>query len=216
MSGTPGLEEVISIATEAAIANIEVCLVCTVVSYDVDNQTANLRPVMTRRVPNPDGGTVVETLPDIPAVRVCHPGGASWSLHVPIKAGDAVAILCSKLDFSEWLRTGNRSATADQRVFSLSFAIALPGLRRVPISGASADDVTFIHESGFKVSLKSTGVMEVGGNSDSAALASKCNQIDSRIAATIASFLPGSGGASFATAYSAVGDTASTKLKVGG
>lgn len=216
MQGSQNLEDVLQIGVSAALAAIDTCLVCTVVSYDATQQTADLRPVTTRRVPNPEGGTVEETLPDIPAVRVLHPGGANWAVHVPLKAGDGVAVLCSKTDFSEWLRTGNRSAPADHRTFSLAFAIAIPGLRRTPISDANSADITFVHSSGFKVVLNSAGYMEVGGSVDAAALASKVADLASALASHTHLFTGTGSVGAVNPVFTPAASYGSTKLKVGG
>lgn len=215
--GTPSLEELVAMAMEAKLATVNVALPGRVESYNASTQRADIRPVIRRAVPTPEEDYILEDLPVIPNVRVIHPGGEDWAIHVPIKEGDTVELIFQQWDPSEWMRTGEVSEPADKRRFSLSHAVALPGFRKADqtIPGAVADAITITHKDGFSVKVTDQRV-EVGGSSDSAALASKVADLETAVANMFSTFNGGTGGAAFPNPFAPPGNYGSAKLKVGG
>lgn len=173
-SGSLTLEEVFRLAMDGRLAQLNTAMPGRVQSYNAAKQTADIKPTLKRAVPTPDGDYILEELPVIPSVKVIHPGGTDWALHIPIATGDTVQLIINQWDHSEWSRTGEVVGPADKRDFSLAHAVALPGLRldSKPITGASATNTTLHHSSGFAITVTPT-TFEVGGNGDAAALASK-------------------------------------------
>jgi hypothetical protein len=218
--GSQSLESVIELALEAGMGRINTALPARVESYDSATQMAVVTPMLNRPVPSSEGDSAYqfETLPQIRDVRVIHPGGQDWALHIPLKAGDSVLLIVSQWDPSLWQESGEVSAPADIRPHSLAHAIALPGYRPNPqrLAGVSADHPTFRHKDGFTVTLKSDSI-EVGGASERAALESKIHSELDLIQNAFSTFVPGSGGASFPNPYLRAGRTVgSTKLKTSG
>lgn len=221
--GTPTLEELLSLALEAKLATVNVALPGKVEAYDAATQRADIRPLVQRAVPTPDEDYILENLPVIPNVRVIHPGGEDWAIHVPIKVGDTVELVFQQWDPSEWMRTGQVSEPADKRRFSLAHAVAIPGYRKngQNIQGASADNLTIRHKDGFEVAF-TPDAMEVAGSSDAAAKASAVKDELDDLKAVFTTWVvsPNDGGAALKLAVATWAGTpasvASTKLKVGG
>ncbi len=210
-------------AMEARVATINVALPGRVDSYNATTQRADVTPLIKRAVRTPDEDYLYEDLPQIPNVRVIHPGGEDWALHVPIKQGDTVQLIFQQWDPAEWMRTGEVSAPADKRRFSLAYATAIPGFRAADqtIPGAVSDAITLSHKNGFVVKVTNSRV-EVGGNSDSASRASLTDDQLNDLKTAINGWtpVPNDGGAALKVALTTwladVANTGSTKLKVGG
>lgn len=207
--------DLIDSALESLQQDLFVAMPGRVESYDAGNQTATIRPMLRRLVPTPDEDDIVEEIPLVYSVPVIHYGGAGWRVHVPLAAGDTVLLVYLQWDPSEWIRTGDLSEPADQRMHSASYPVAIPGLRhsKNKIEGASSSDVT-IEKDGFKITISDKLV--VGGDSDAAALASKVDDALQEISQAFATFVPGTGGANFPNPYLYTSSTASQKLKVNG
>lgn len=74
-------------------------------------------------------------LPVVPGVPVVFPGGAAASLTMPLAAGDTGLLVFTKHALEVWLSRGGDVAPGDPRLFDLTDAVFLPGLR--PFSTAS-------------------------------------------------------------------------------
>lgn len=174
MSGNLSIAEVLQRALDGQLAQLNTAMPGRIISYDHATQTAKIKPLLKRAVPTPQDDYILEDLPEIPRVKVIHPGGDTWSLHLPLAVGDTVQLVINQWDISEWARTGNESAPADRRRNSLAAAVAFPGLRAdgKAIEGTSATDATLRHSSGFSVTFKN-GSVEFGGGSEALAVASK-------------------------------------------
>jgi hypothetical protein len=216
-TGDQSLEDVIRAAVEAAVARIFTGTVGKVDSYDASTQRANITPQIRRVIYTAEGEPTTEALPMLRDVRVLHPGGEDWAMHIPLKAGDTVLLLPQQWDPTAWQSTGQLSNPRDSRTHHLAHCVALAGYRQdsKPIPGASSDFPTWQHKDGFKVTLKAS-TLEVDGASDAAALASKVNQALTDIALAFSTYIPGTGGSSFPDVFVWADTTASSKLKVGG
>lgn len=220
-NGSVDDSELLRIAIREALASIAGPMPGRVDSYDASAGTATITPMLTRPVPTADGGAQYEPLPQIYSVKVIHPGGEDWALHIPLKQGDSVLLVPLKWDPSPWEPQGQRSNPRDRRMFSIAHAIAFAGYRpnNKPIAGASADYPTWQHKDGFQVTLKSNA-LEVGGASDAAALASKvddlANIVNNHVHPYTWTGSAGSGSTSVLASPYTGGPSGSTKLKVGG
>lgn len=227
--GTPSLAEVIQLAIATALANLDVALVCEVLSYDAAKQTADLKPLVKRWVPSGSrDADVAEELPTLPHVRVLTFRGNGFFVHFPLKPGDRVLALCLDRDSAPWFRTGEVSEAGDRRTHHLTNAIAIPGIApSVDAIAADADNLSFGKIGGLIVKVTSAA-LEVGGNSDQAALASRVAALETwanahthlvtvaGVSTPVATPFAATGTTAVPTTPSANGPFGSTKLKVGG
>lgn len=203
------------------MADVHTALGGVVESYDASAQTARVRPLSRRIIlaQDEEGEDEFEELPVLEEVRVLHPGGASWAIHAPISAGDGVLVVVLEQDIAAWLRSGSPGAPDDYRRFSLAHCVALPGLRRQAITGASSDNLT-IHAGANAVVTLSPSRLEVHGSTSQVALAAKIDNAFNALANAVVG--PQGGGAALQTALRGVwppgGSTtcASSKLYTGG
>jgi hypothetical protein len=224
--GTPSGAEVVRLALNAFGNAFNVACPGRVESYDASNQTATVVPQVRRVVPGPeDGEDLLEDLPAVQSVPVLHPRGGGFFVHVPIQAGDFVLLVFLDRDPSAFRSSGQVSNPPDQRLHSLAHAVAIPGLfpAAQTIGSASASNLVMGKDGaeGLRVTL-TAAEMQVGGSSDSAALASKVDSQLNNLKTAINGWAPVSndGGAALKAALTAwLTDTSasgSTKLKVGG
>jgi hypothetical protein len=182
-------------------------------------QRADVRPVLRRLIPSADVDSedVAEDLPVIPYVKVMHLQAGDCILHMPVKKGSTGLLIFLESDPSVWFRTGDTSSPGDQRKHSLANAVFYPGL--VPDSGkvSGLDGNALVLQNGGHSVKHTTSKTEIGGNTDSAALASAIDQMSQDVAQAFATFSPGDSSASFPNPYTHSGrDFASDKLNLGG
>lgn len=104
------------------------------------NQSIVVRPAINK-VYNAD---IILESPLLFKVPVVFPAGGGGSLTFPIKNGDTVLLVFSKRNIDDWLVTDGKEVVTPSRnrVFSLSDAIAIPGLfTEINNTNPSADDV---------------------------------------------------------------------------
>jgi hypothetical protein len=97
-------------------------------SYDIEAQTADVRPMIRAAIPRRGGGVLSEELPTIRAVPVVHPRWGDFSIHAPLAAGDSVLLIMCERDIARWRQTGQISDPLDRRAHHLAHAVAIPGL----------------------------------------------------------------------------------------
>ncbi len=210
------LADVIQAAVSASRADLATALPGKVERYNVDTQTADVRPMLKRQVPTPDGDDIAEELPVIPSVPVLHPAGAGWFFHVPLQAGDTVLLLFQQADASEWERTGQLSEPVDQRPHHLAHAVCIPGYRPQTMNVAELSPSNVVLRRDGFITTWTASQMQVGGTADAVALASKVDAALQAIALAFSTFVAGSGGANFPQPYVYTADdsTVSQRLKV--
>src|SRR5690606_33082216 len=102
-------------------------------------------------------------------------GSGGFRVTFPVDAGDEVLLIFSESALDAWLTYGGEVDPVDDRRFSLSDAIAIPGLRNFsnPLSSAPADRATFGKDTGAQIHVDDTEI-RLGANdaSDFVALAS--------------------------------------------
>lgn len=108
-----------------ALAEINVAMPATIVSYNAGNQRATVKPSLAKRLSN--GNTL--QAPQIVNVPVCFPvadiGGNKAMITLPMKAGDRVLLVFSQRSIENWL-DGSKGSPDDPRMFDLSDAFAIP------------------------------------------------------------------------------------------
>jgi hypothetical protein len=173
MEGTPSQTEVLEAILEGRIRDIHVALPGRVDSYDKDKQTADVTPMVRRRMPGPeDEDNVFEDLPQLKSVPIVWPGGGDFFLTFPLAQGDTGQIIFNQWDPVGWRKSGNVSDPVDFRLHHPSHAAFHPGYRTMAkaLSGLPTDAIALGKSGGLQVLIKAA-TMEVGGNSDAAALA---------------------------------------------
>ena len=112
-------------ALNNALAEINVAMPATIVSYNAGNQRATVKPSLAKRLSN--GNTL--QAPQIVNVPVCFPvadvGGNKAMITLPMKAGDGVLLVFSQRSIENWL-DGSKGSPDDPRMFDLSDAFAIP------------------------------------------------------------------------------------------
>lgn len=152
-----GLKEVI----QSHIANFETqlftALPATIVSFDANEQTATVAPVMLE--PYTDG--VVAKISEIDYVPVMFPSAGGGALTFPVKAGDEVLLVFSSRNYDVWWNTGEVDKLPSTRRFNdLTDAIAIVGLTsRNNSTQASTEDVV-LKFNGNDIILKADGTLE--------------------------------------------------------
>lgn len=108
-------------------------------SYDAVKGRAKVKPQI-QEVQDSTGK--YKPLPVVPGVPVIFPGGAAASLTMPLAKGDTGLLIFTKHALEVWLSRGGDVAPGDPRLFDLTDAVFLPGLRPFsqgsPAEGANA------------------------------------------------------------------------------
>jgi len=218
---TPELGELLTVAANKAKASTWVALPAVFTSYDPATNCATVKPVV--KAPTPKGQPDTD-LPPIPCTPVCHLEAGGFVLRLPVEVGDPCLLIIASVSISQWVKRGNAAeAPESSRRASLSDAIAIPGLRSSASPyAAPGDKLTLgLDAGGCGLTLNASGkvanldgdTVNLGGGSDFVALASKVQGELTKIATAFASFIPGSGGASFAQPYTSPSQVRSTKVK---
>lgn len=217
---TPSLAEVLRAALDSRMDDVQVALPGRVVAYHAGSQTVDVQPLVRRPLRTRSGDVRSEDLPVLPNVPVAFMRGGGFFLTFPLAADDTGLILFTSRDMAGWRTSGALSDAQDLRTHNLTSALFLPGLHSVPGQLGDPDDTNAMlgasGGTGF-VRVRSDRV-EVCGNSDAAALASRVNDIINAIVTT--TVVPGDGGAAIKAAVAAVwsgflNDVGSLRLKVG-
>jgi hypothetical protein len=122
------LPDVIERMLDAHDEELHTAFVGRIESYDAAAQTADVQPLIRRRISTTDGGFRSEEMPTVRAVPVAWPRAGDWFLHMPLSAGDTVLVVVAERDFARWRVTGEASDPIDTRSHHLSHAIAVPGV----------------------------------------------------------------------------------------
>lgn len=118
------LADILDMAFDELMSNVHTMLPGVVESYDPDKREASVKPVLKKMFAN---GQEVE-MPVITNVPVMLMGTQDALFNFPLKKGAGVMLVFSERSTEEWLLTGNAEVAADPRRFSLSDAVAIPGL----------------------------------------------------------------------------------------
>jgi hypothetical protein len=117
-----------------------------------------------------DGATELESLPVIPNVPLMQFGMGGMRLTFPATPGDTVLLVFCQRSLDKWKSSGGEVDPGDARQFSISDAVAIPGL--FPFNGAwtgtSRTDMTLGKDSGPQVIFKGTSIHLGGDNATDA------------------------------------------------
>lgn len=124
----PQFEDVFSLAIETALATARTMLPGKVVSYDAASQRASIQPQVKEAYLGEDDVRVVQAMPELQDVPVCHFGGASGRITVPVAKGDTGMIIFASSSIARWKLTGSHDDPGDDRHHDISDAVFVPGL----------------------------------------------------------------------------------------
>lgn len=127
MTSRPTLPDIWNRAFDARMAEVHTAIPARVEAYNASNQTITAQPLI-KRAAFDESGRVAERLPTATDVPVCFPGAGAYRLTFPIERGDIVFLLCSEASLERWKASGSEVDPAKDRRFSLSDAVAIPGL----------------------------------------------------------------------------------------
>jgi hypothetical protein len=203
------------------------CMPGQVVSYDSANQVADIQP-MTNDVradisqSSDTGKRVPEPWPVIPSVPIAWPRFGKFVIAGRLNQYDPVMLLAFDLDPTSWRATGSKPSNnpvdpADARRHGGHYWWALPcdlRLNKVQSASAAANGMVIGLDGGqAQIIITDSNIQLGGGGGDFVALASLVKGELDKIAAAFGSFLPGSGGASFAKPYATASPVASSLIK---
>lgn len=117
------LPDLLDLAINSKLCDVNTCLPATVESYDRATQTCSVQPSLRRKYKS---GEVVD-LPIINRVPVVFPRAAGRGVHFDLEAGDAVTLVFSQRSLDIWKEKGGTVSPDDPRKFHLSDAYAFPG-----------------------------------------------------------------------------------------
>lgn len=189
-------------------------------SYDAAAQTADVRPMVRRALPNVEGGTTPREMPVLRSVPVVWPRTGSWFLHMPIVAGDSVLLVVLERDLARWRQTGAVSDPIDHRHHHLAHAVAVPGLfprasalaeNETATSNARGSELVLGHTSGQILRVSSTGILAGRQAADGVAMSTPTDARLSAIEAALnalsaATPTANDGGAALQSAFKTVWD----------
>lgn len=203
------IEDAVEQTVESRIRRMHVAGPGRVKKYDAQTRTVDIEPMIVPPLPegtDEDDGDEDAPLPVLMNVPVMFPRAGGVEITLPVQAGDTMLIVWTDWDLGRWRASGDKRRPISTAKHGVSGAVAIPGL--YPSNASPA---------GFSVAL-TTSAMEVGGNTDAAALASKVDALFDAFVNAAPS--PTDGGAAIQAAVQAVwsqmSSTASAKLKLGG
>lgn len=120
----PNMVQALGIYMDKLLNGIYTAMPGKIVSYKQSTQRARVTPQLNKVMYD---GTVLEHK-DLLDVPVLFPACGGASITLPVSKGDSVLLLFSCRSMEDWLLTGDRITPEMDRSFSLSDAIAIPGL----------------------------------------------------------------------------------------
>lgn len=169
------LTELLRGVLDEALRGVFVALPGSVTGYDPSTGLATVQPGTKRlRAPTAPGQTpTFEALAPCPGVRVLWLGGGGFGAHAPLAEGDPVLLVFCDSDPAAFFRTGQVVRPDDVQEHAAGNAIAIAGFTQPGHAEASA--MTLGHPD---AAVRLTNQrMEVAGNSDAAALASRLDTL---------------------------------------
>ena len=129
MADTPTMAEVIRRALEDRVNDINVALPGRVESFNKNNQTADIKPLIRRVIRTRKGAPIEEELPVIPNIPVVFPRAGGYIITLPVQVGDTGQIIVNQRNIDRWREVGGADVNpGDQRCHDLSAAVFYPGL----------------------------------------------------------------------------------------
>ncbi len=129
-SRSPTLQEVLRAYGEYFANEIYTSLPGRVEKYFENEQKADVKPLVKRRLETSDGKEILESIPIITNVPICWPRAGDFFMHMPMKPGDFVWIMFSMLSIDKWANSdaGDDTDPDDFLRHHISGAVAVPGV----------------------------------------------------------------------------------------
>jgi hypothetical protein len=164
---TPELADVLRAALAADRADIHVLMPGRVTAYDAARRRASVQPLIRRGRVDEAGERQAELLPIVNEVPVVFPGSGGDRIKFPVRPGDTVLLLFAESSLDLWLARGGEVDPGDDRRFSLSDGIAIPGLMH-----AASDAPRLIEFTDTEIRLGGAGAVDglIKGTSYNSAL----------------------------------------------
>lgn len=115
------------------LSNVHTSLPGIIVSFDPVSNKASVQPALNKKF---DTGEM--PMPILENVPIIFPSSGNFSMTFPINVGDYVLLIFSERSIDLWKSVGGQVTPNDPRKFSLSDAIAIPGL--MPLTENSTND----------------------------------------------------------------------------
>lgn len=163
------LATVLEEAIDAKLTGLNVMLPGKVVRVDVPGGKCDVQPLIKIKY----GDETVEDMPVITNVPIANYRAGTAFISLPVHVGDTVELRFSQRSIDVWKSKGGSVDPQDPRKFHLSDCVAYPGMYPLtdPPTGATADDIVIKNGTATLIVKEST--LELFGNSDAIALASK-------------------------------------------
>lgn len=167
--GNPTLSKVIEDAIEARLSTVYTMIPGEVITVDVPAGKCSVRPLLKKKL----GDQTVVDQPIISNVAIANYRAGEAFISLPVKVGDYVELRFSQRSLDIWLDIGGNIDPQDGRKFNISDCIAYPGMYPFndPPSGATANDIVIKNEAA--TLIVKPDALELYGNGDAIALASK-------------------------------------------
>ena len=164
VSRSPEPQELLRVAIEYFLRDVNVALPGKIDSYDPAEQKADVKPLVKRLLSTQDGGELVEELPIIPGVPVIFPRGGEFFISMPVKKDDyCLLVFCSFPVDQYKAGKGKDAPPQDFGMHDLSDAVALMGFAPFAkaIKDADADNLVLGQEEGVQMHI-ATDKIELG------------------------------------------------------
>lgn len=158
MSSPVTLSDAVGSAIDYKLANVNTALPAQIVSYDYVKRMASVQPVLNKVYTD---GTI-QQMPIVSNVPVVFPGNNVFNFTFPVLVGDYCLLVCSQRSLDDWIYQGGIVSPTDPRKFSLSDAIAIPGLMPFSTSSAADNNTDFILAfKGTEIRINSNGDLNI-------------------------------------------------------
>lgn len=127
------ISQIFSNSVWSILSNVHTSLPGIIVSFDPILNKASVQPALNKKF---DTGEM--TMPILENVPIIFPSSGNFSMTFPINVGDYVLLVFSERSIDLWKSVGGQVTPNDPRKFSLSDAIAIPGL--MPLTENSTND----------------------------------------------------------------------------
>lgn len=181
MSTALTIAEVMRNAIAAKMLDLHTCFPASVESYDITEQTVDVKPLLKAAIEAQDGlgqaKTLYRSFPVIPAVPVAFPRAGDYFMSFPLKPGHMVWIMCAEQSLDDWFaNAGKETEPTDATRHTLNGAVAYPGVypSASKLTDVHADNIVIGKNGGTVVHIKNNQI-SLGSEtpSDFVALASK-------------------------------------------
>lgn len=162
----PDQLSVIRDAIRASTANLWTCLPCEVESFNADQATVTVQPLIKIPVFKEDGSLELVTLPVLPDVPVVFQRAGGFAITFPIKKGDECLVKFSDRCIDLWWKNGGIQPPFDNRKHDLSdgFAFFGPQSQVKKIDDISTKNLEIRNDEGTcKIQVTPDGVINFMG-----------------------------------------------------